>query len=248
MLEADAMINSRLQGGVGVVELDRPERRNAVDAEHCDALREAVEKAVAADARALVITGSGTSFCSGADLGTVYGDDFRTALYAALTSIVDAPVPVIAAVNGPAVGAGTQLAIACDLRVAAEGAVFAVPTARIGLAVDPWTVRRLAAVAGGGTARALLLGCDTLTAEQAHARGLVDRLGDLDAALRWAEEIAAFAPLTLAYSKRAVNGCAGSDVPEADLTDAYDVVWQSEDAAEGHRARAAKRPPRFLGR
>jgi enoyl-CoA hydratase len=242
------MIDSRLEGDVGVVELNRPERRNALDVEHCEALRDAVGKAVAAGARALVVTGSGSSFCAGADLGGVHGDGFRAALRRALASIVDAPMPVLAAVNGPAIGAGTQLAIACDLRVAAEGAAFAVPTARIGLAVDPWTVRRLAAVAGGGTARAMLLGGDTLGAEQAHARGLADRLGDLDAALRWAEEIATLAPLTLAYSKRATNQLAGSAIADAELAAAYDAIWRSGDAAEGHRARAAKRPPRFQGR
>ncbi len=72
------------------------------------------------------------------------------------------PIPVIAAVNGPAIGAGTQLAIACDLRVAGPTARFAVPTAKLGLAVDPWSVRRLASLAGGGSARAMLLGVDTL--------------------------------------------------------------------------------------
>jgi enoyl-CoA hydratase len=255
------MINTRLvgeAGEVGVVEIDRPERRNALDVDHCRALADAVEKVVAGGARVLVLTGAGTSFCAGADLGGVYGDTFRDAINRTLTTIVGVQVPVVAAVNGPAIGAGTQLAIACDLRVAVDGAVFGVPTARIGLAVDPWTISRLAAVAGGGTARALLLGGDTVTAEVAHARGLVDRIGDLDAALAWALEIATFAPLTLAYSKRAANAAvamgtavtaaAGSAASGDDLAAAYDAVWSSDDAAEGARARAERRPPRFQGR
>lgn len=241
-------------GEVGVVEIDRPERRNALDVDHCRALADAVEKTVAGGARALVVTGAGTSFCAGADLDGVHGASFLDALYSALTAIVDAPVPVVAAVNGPAIGAGTQLAIACDLRVAVDGAKFGVPTARIGLAVDPWTITRLAAVAGGGCARAMLLGGELITAQLAHSRGLVDRLGDLDAALGWAAEIATFAPLTLAYSKRAANVAAGSTIADdlnssADvLAAAYAAVWVSDDAAEGARARAERRPPRFEGR
>jgi enoyl-CoA hydratase len=80
-----------------------------------------------------------------------------------------------------------------------------VPTARNGLAVDPWTVRRLALLAGGGTARAMLLGCDTVGAEAALGRGLVDRLGDLPDALQWATEISTLAPLSLSYSKSALE-------------------------------------------
>jgi enoyl-CoA hydratase len=242
------MINSEVRDRVGVVEIDRPERRNALDIEHCHALREAMEKVVAADTRAVVITGVGRCFCAGADFGEVYGEDFRKALYGALNTIAEAPVPVIAAVNGPAVGAGTQLALAADLRVAGEGAVFSIPAARLGLAVDLSTIRRLVAVAGTGTALAMLLACEATTAERAYARGLVDRLGDGDAALRWAQEIAAFAPLSLAYSKKAAN--AGADMPEAheELVAMYESVWRSDDAAEGKRAHSEKRVPRFRGR
>src|SRR5690349_4397176 len=118
------MIISEIRDRVGLITIDRDERRNALDVEHCVALRDAVIGLVPAGPRALVITGRGSSFCAGADLGTVYGDGFRTALYEMLNTLTALPVPVIAAVNGPAIGAGTQLAIACDLRVAAPSAVF----------------------------------------------------------------------------------------------------------------------------
>jgi enoyl-CoA hydratase len=242
------MINFTLQGHVGVVELDRPERRNALDVEHCHALREAVDKAVAAGARTVMIAGAGKCFCSGADLGEVYGEGFREALYGALDSIVEAPVPVVAAVNGPAIGAGTQLALAADLRIAADDAAFAIPSARLGLAVDPSTVRRLMALAGAGTARAMLLACKTIRAEHAYVRGLVDRLGDRDVALRWAQEMATFAPLSLAYSKQAVNLEEGVPGTYQELMAAYESVWRSEDAVEGRRAHTEKRPPHFRGR
>jgi enoyl-CoA hydratase len=242
------MINLDMNGHVGVVELDRPKRRNALDVEHCHALREAVEKAVAAGARTVVVTGVGHCFCAGADFGEVYGEGFREALYGALDTIVGVPVPVVAAVNGPAIGAGTQLALACDLRVADEDAAFAIPAARLGLAVDISTVRRLVAVAGTGTARAMLLAGETTTAERAFARGLADRLGDRDAALRWAHEVATFAPLSVAYSKQAANVVEGASGTYEELMAAYESVWCSEDAVEGRRAYAEKRPPRFRGR
>jgi enoyl-CoA hydratase len=221
------LINWDLSGEVALITLDRHERRNALDAEHCDALAEVVGKAVGSGARSLVITGAGTSFCAGADLEGVYGASFRRSLYGTLYAITAAPIPVIAAVNGPAVGAGTQLAIASDLRVAAPGAWFAVPVARHGLAVDPWTIRRLALLAGGGAARALLLGGGRLDAELAVQRGLVDRIGGLDDALAWAGEIASFAPESLAYSKRALETLQEPQPWDPALDEAYEAVWRN---------------------
>jgi enoyl-CoA hydratase len=242
------MIDTERAGDVAVLAIDRHERRNAVDAEHCELLRAAVRQATVDGARAIVVTGRGSSFCSGADLGTVYGGGFRDALYGMLAAITRTPVPVIAAVNGPAIGAGTQLAIACDLRVAADPARFAVPTARNGLAVDPWTVRRLALLAGGGTARALLIGCDTLDADQAYGRGLADRRGEFAAAMAWAEEIATLAPLTLAYSKLALDRLLEPPTDDPDVAAAFAACWSSTDLEEANRARLEKRPPRFTGR
>lgn len=233
---------------VAMLTLSRPEKRNALSVELCHRLREAVAEAPARGARAVVLTGTGSSFCSGADLGEVYTAEFRDALYAMLHAVTDAPVPVVAAVNGPAIGAGTQLAIAADLRVAAPAAVFGVPTARIGLAVDPWTIRRLALLAGNGAARAMLLAGTQLDAEAAEAAGLADRFGGVDDALAWAREMAALAPLTVAYSKRVLNQLAGPLLADNDLEAAFEACWTSEDFAEGRRARAEKRPPRFEGR
>ena len=242
------MLDLTVRDRVAVLTLRRPEKRNALDVELCHRLRESVGDALADGARALVLTGEGTSFCSGADLGEVYTAEFREALYGMLHAVTDAPVPVVAAVNGPAIGAGTQLAIAADLRVAAPGAVFGVPTARIGLAVDPWTVRRLALLAGNGTARALLLACAQLDVEAARAAGLVDRLGGLDDARAWAAEMTTFAPLTMAYSKRVLNDLFEPALEEKELAAAFEACWASEDFEEGRRARAEKRAPVFEGR
>ena len=254
-VERRAVIRRRMIGDapalVAVVEIDRHKRRNALDVAHLEELHDAVVGAHLEGARTLVVTGLGSSVCAGADLGTgdgVYGDGFRDALYRTLSAITELPVPVVAAVNGPAIRAGTQLAIACDLRVAAHTARFAVPTARNGLAVDPWTIHRLAVLAGGATTRAMLLGCDTLDATDARTRGLADRLGDLDDALAWAHEIAGLAPLTLAYSKRAVDRLAGSAMEDPELATAFVACWDSDDLVEAQRARAEKRAPRFAGR
>src|SRR2546421_5181453 len=93
------VITRERDGAVEVIRIDRHERRNALDIEHCDALREAVAAATDEAARAIVITGAGSSFCAGADLDTVYGSGLRDALYAMLAAIVRTQVPVLAAVN-----------------------------------------------------------------------------------------------------------------------------------------------------
>ena len=183
------MLETRRDGRVSVLELNRPDRRNALDLAQCRAIAAAAADEVGAGARVLVVTGRGSAFCSGADLGGVYGQEFLEALYGMLHGLTRLPVPVVAAVNGPAIGAGTQLALACDLRVADEPAQFAVPTPRNGMAVDAWTIRALAAIAGGGMARRLMIAAETIDRDQAlHVRpgrptrrpGRRDRLGSRD--------------------------------------------------------------------
>jgi len=142
--------------------------------------------------------------------------------------------------------AGTQLAITADLRVAAPGALFAVPTAKIGLAVDPWTIRRLALLAGNGTARAVLLACDQLDADAARRCGLVERIGSPRQAIKWAAEMAGLAPLTIAYSKQVLNEVFEPPLHDKALDAAFEACWASADFAEG-RARAEKHPPVFEG-
>ena len=242
------MIETVFEDRVAVVTLNRPEKRNALTVALCRALGDTIREVLAGGARAIVLTGAGTSFCSGADLDEVYTADFRDALYAMLHAVTDAPVPVVAAVNGPAIGAGTQLAIAADLRVAAPGAVFGVPTARIGLAVDPWTIRRLALLAGNATARSLLLACEPLGADAARSCGLVQRTGEPAQAIAWAQEMTALAPLTVAYSKQVLNAVAEPGPDEERLAAGFEACWASADLAEGRLARTEKRPPVFEGR
>jgi enoyl-CoA hydratase len=242
------MIRIEQHERVTLLRIDRHEARNALNVEVVAGLMAGLDEAVKRGDRVIVITGEGSSFCAGADLDIVREDAFREGMYELIHRVADIAIPVVAAVNGPAIGAGTQLAIACDLRVAGPSARFAVPTARLGLAVDTWTVRRVAALAGGGAARAMLLGVDTIGVERAHQLGLVDRLGDLDSALAWATELAGLAPLTLEYNKLALNAVADlrADDPAVDASLA--AVWESNDSREALEARAEGRRPEFLGR
>ncbi|QWC85128.1 enoyl-CoA hydratase [Nocardioidaceae bacterium] len=245
------MLSTRREDRVSILTLQREHRRNALDLDLCTAIHETVDREVDAGARVLVVTGEGSSFCSGADLGGVYGDAFLEALYGMLHRLTALPVPLIAAVNGPAIGAGTQLAMACDLRVAAATARFAVPTARNGMAVDAWTIRTLAALAGHGPARRLMLAAEQLDVEEATATGLVDRRGDLGDAVAWAHEIAALAPLTLAHNKLVLNADRREDRSPSELDDeigrSFSRCWSSADVAEAAAARSEKRVPAFEG-
>jgi enoyl-CoA hydratase len=260
---------------VGLAVIDRPERRNALSAELCEELRARLEGAVADGLRAVVITGEGRVFCAGADLarraadtgagdapetpgtGGITaggGDTFRPAFEALCTTITGIPIPVIAAVGGPAIGAGTQLVAACDLRVAAEQATFGIPAVRLGVMLSAANIRRLAQAVGMAAAQDLLLTGRTVDAAEAARLGLVQRVvGDaLAAALELAGELAGLAPLTLAGHKQALVALAEAAAPDPDRRAAIDEAerrcFGSDDLAEGLAAFAEKRPPRFQGR
>lgn len=240
------MIRSELLEGFSVVTLDRPERANALDTEHCNGLTAAVEASIERGERAMVITGVGRTFSAGADFGGVGADGFSQAHYGMLHAIADAPMPIVAAINGHAIGAGMQLAIACDLRVAAETASFAIPTARLGLAVDPWTIERLVSLVGGGPARRILMTCDRVAADEPAIAGLIDRVGDLDVAVALAADLVTMAPLTLSYIKTAV-AAAGDPGARSAADAAFARIWASGDASEGLASRREKRAPNFTG-
>jgi enoyl-CoA hydratase len=242
------MIHHEDRGPVALLTIDRPERRNAVDHESLDQLL--VAHAASRDARVVVLTGAGGHFCAGADLTGVEDTGFTDLLRAVLAALRDDERPTIAAVDGAALGAGTQLAAACDLRVATPAARFGIPAARLGLMVDHWTIQRVSLLAGAGPARAMLLGAETYGGEDAVRLGFVQRLGDLDAALGWADDIAALAPLTLAGAKLALNRLempvGKGDDPEVHA--AWDRAWGSDDLVEGIAAFRERRRPVFHGR
>jgi enoyl-CoA hydratase len=242
------MIGIERVGDVTTIELRRSERRNALNSELVDALREAVQAAAADDVRAIVLTGAGTVFCAGADLsGDVFAADFPDKAIALNLAIDAVPVPVIGAINGPAIGAGVQLAMVCDLRVVAPDAYFQFPIARYGLALDNWSIRRLASLAGYGRARGMLLAAEKLDAETALMTGMANRIGTLADAQAWAAEIAGLAPLSLRHSKRVLNDD-GAYEERADVhKELFDNAWGSRDVIEAQVARIEKRPARFQG-
>ena len=242
------MIGIQRVGDVTTIELQRPERRNALNTELADLLRATIDKAAADDARAIVLTGAGTVFCAGADLsGDVFAADFPDKAIALNKAIDAVPVPVIAALNGPAIGAGVQLAMICDLRVVAPDAYFQFPIARYGLALDNWSIRRLSALAGHGRARAMLLAAEKLDADTALMTGMANRIGTLADAQAWAAEIAGFAPLSMRHSKRVLNDDGAYEDQSALHKEMFDAAWGSKDVIEAQVARLEKRAPRFLG-
>jgi enoyl-CoA hydratase len=242
------MIGIERAGGVMTIELQRPERRNALNTDLADALREAVEKAAGDDVRAVVITGAGTVFCAGADLsGDVFAANFPDKAIALNKAIDAVPVPVIAAVNGPAIGAGVQLAMVCDLRVVAPEAYFQFPIARYGLALDNWSIRRLSSLAGHGRARGMLLAADRLDSQTALLTGMANRIGTLADAQAWAAEIAALAPLSVRHSKRVLNDDGAYEDQSGLHKEMFDAAWGSQDVIEAQVARVEKRAPRFQG-
>ena len=195
----------------------------------------------------LVLTGAPPAFCAGADLTGVEGGEFVAALVAALRGFTELGIATIAAVDGPALGAGTQLAIACDLRVATPSSVFGIPAAKLGLVVDHWTVDRMAREFGCAGRSGDAAGRGDIRRRAAPRAGAVHRLGDLDDALAWARRARRAGAADDGRPQagaRAVGPAAGADeLFEA----ARAAAWASADAREGRTAFLEKRPARLHG-
>ncbi len=239
-----------IDGAVMLATLDRPDRRNAVDHQTLLDLA-AIQAELMADSthlvRVLVLTGAPPAFSAGADLNGVEEGQFAADLAKVLRGFGSLSIPVIAAIDGPALGAGAQLAVAADLRVATPDSVIGVPAAKLGLVVDHWTVRRLADELSPPVARAMLLGAETYTASQLHTIGGIHRLGGLDDALAWAERLSVLAPLTIAGHKIALEHRDPAPPIVAEVEAARVAAWASADAAEGRTAFLEKRPAHFTG-
>lgn len=186
------MFDLTLDGAVARLRLDRPEARNAIPAQGWIDLAERSEEAAARGARLLILVGTRKAFCAGADLADfpAFTTDpaaataFRKGMREGLDRLCDLPIATVAAIEGPCYGAGVALALACDIRVAGEGARFAVTPAKFGISYPQEDIARLVALVGTGQASRLLLGAGSIGAAEALRIGLVE-LGpaDFDAAI-----------------------------------------------------------------
>jgi enoyl-CoA hydratase len=249
--------------GVRLVTLNLPKVRNAMTEEMTEAWRSVMtELNQDRDVRAIVVTGAGSSFCSGADLsfldqGSAHNNtpdrlrDKMLPFYDAWLLPRRSPVPVIAAVNGPAIGAGLCAALACDLRYASHDAVFRAPFISLGTHGGMGVTRMLPEVVGIARAREMLYTGRSVHAEEAHDWGLVSDVVDdvVGHSLAVAEQIAQAAPIATRLTKvgleQAAHGLEASLQWEAL---AQPVTMATEDLHEGIQAQRERRPARFEGR
>ncbi len=248
-------------GPTYTVTLDRPQHRNALNMAMAEDLAEACRMITEDDdVRMVLLTGAGGIFCSGEDVeeyrqagGTLNAWRGWPATRRAATALAALKQPVIAAIEGEAVGAGLELALCCDLRVASEGARFSMPQTTLGLIPCGGGTQRLPRLVGRGRALEMLLTGAAVDAAEALRCGLVNRVAPSGRALAVAEDAAGRilerGPIAVAYAKEAVSK--GMDGPldqglrlEADLSI---ILQTTADREEGVRAFLEKRSPRFRG-
>jgi enoyl-CoA hydratase/carnithine racemase len=264
MPSSEAPLTSDRRGRVCVLTLNRPDRKNALSPELVDALtRELAELSAESPPPVLILRGAGEeAFCSGYDLALLPvgrsgtdSDPILDAVETLFQSVTDFPMPVIAMINGAAFGAGCELAVCCDIRVAADHARVGMPPARLGL-VYPWTgLRRFVQTIGLANTKEMLFTGRTYPAERLRELGLVERVTPSEAleavAFGFAQEMAANAPLALMGIKRILNllrQTQALDPPAA--AEARSLVARSlasADLQEGQRAFLGKRRPEFKG-
>jgi len=260
-MAAPASLRSEQAGHVLTLTLDRPEALNALDAALKTGLLAAL-RAAARDGsvRAVVLTGAGRAFCAGQDLretgitGSRIGREVRERYNPLILALARLEKPVVAAVNGVAAGAGLSLALACDIRLAADVATFTCAFGRVGLVPDSGLSWFLPRIVGLGRALEMALTADPLDAAAAERIGLVDRVvptTDLAAQTgALAARLAAGPPLAMGLTKRALLASASMDLEAALEVEAQlqTAAGRSPDHAEGIAAFTEKRPARFADR
>lgn len=246
--------------GIAVLTVNRPEVRNALDRETVEGITDALaDLAGRDDVGVLVITGAGEKvFVSGADIRQMRErrrDDGLAAINSSVFAAIDRFVkPTIAAVNGHALGGGCELALACDLRIAADHAKFGQPEVGLGLIPAAGATQRLPRLIGMGRAKHMILTGDPIDAATALEWGLVSEVvpgGELmDATRRMAGRMLARGPLAIRLAKLAINASARVDQDSGLLIETLSqaICFESEDKLEGTSAFLEKRPPKFRGR
>jgi enoyl-CoA hydratase len=256
------LVDIERRGAVAVLTLNRPEALNAISPEMLDQLEERLGQIEAdRDVGAVVLTGAGEkAFCAGADVAHMRTADalearaFAERGHEVARRIEGLPAPVVAAVNGYALGGGCEIALACDVRIAAEGARFGQPEVALGIVPGWGGTQRLARTTSVGFAKEMILTGRPVTAEVALRAGLVTHVvpadGLLDAALELAGAIASKPAWAVDAAKRLCNLALAGDAPApyASEVDAFALAFTTADQREGMDAFFEKRPPRFAGR
>ncbi|EHN12919.1 Enoyl-CoA hydratase [Patulibacter medicamentivorans] len=257
--ERSAVRRSNPRDGVALLTLDRAASRNVLDDELRDGLIAALEATDAdADVRAVVLTGGSEVFAAGADIRAMRDQGFQDAIAARGARLwgrlAAVRKPLIAAVAGPAVGGGCELALACDLVVAADTAEFSQPEVRLGIIPGGGGTQRLARTLGKHRAMDLVLTGRRVSAEEAQRLGFVNRVVAAerlqDAALELAETIARRPAIAVQLAKRAVLAADETSLGAglAVERELFLLAMASDDRREGMAAFLERRPPRFTGR
>jgi enoyl-CoA hydratase/carnithine racemase len=248
--------------GVLRLTISNPDKRNALDHAILDGIAHAVREA---DARCIVLTGEHGMFSSGYDIGDipddVFADRAEKLVAHPFTSAIDAldatDLPTIAALPGHTIGGGLELALACDLRIAADGIKLGMPPAKLGLVYSHTGLRRFIDIVGVARTRELFLLGRNIEVRRALEWGLVNAVvigSDLEeAALDWATELVANAPLSVQGNKRVIRELLRAEREldpdvERELIELREACFASEDMKEGIRAFGEKRPARWQGR
>jgi enoyl-CoA hydratase/carnithine racemase len=245
----------KVEGAVRHVLLNRADKRNALDGEMVEQIREAFSLVPTPGERVVVIRATGSVFCAGLDLREqARNPEGAPAIERMLAAIEVFPLPVVAIVQGDAIAGGNELALHCDFVVASTAARFGMSLAQIGMSTTWFLTRKLMEVAGPVATRRILLLGEPLPAAEMHRLGIISHLADPTALENTAraviDRLAANAPLSLQTMKALiVRQMAFRDqIAHADIDALVETTRASADAQEGIAARLAKREPRFLGR
>ncbi|WP_339103872.1 enoyl-CoA hydratase-related protein [Haloterrigena salinisoli] len=252
--------------GRAIITLDQPDRRNALSAEISAGISEALDEIEGSDARVVCIEGSGGSFSAGGDIermvegieNDVPADErvrrLERSTNALIGRVVEFPIPTVALVDGPAVGAGANLAIACDVQLASENAVFGFVFRQVGLSVDAGTSYLLPRVVGENVAKELVLTGDIIDADRAAEIGLVNHVYGADEfderVDEFVEKVVSGPPIALRHANRLVGEGLNKSLEQA-LTDeatAQGIVFDTADHEEGVEAFFEDRDPEYEGR
>jgi enoyl-CoA hydratase/carnithine racemase len=264
-LAGGKLVLDRPADAVARLTIRRPERRNALDHEILAAIAETMPRLDdGIEVRCVIFTGAEGAFSAGYDIAGIPDETFAHdaealvahPFHAAMEAVASHPYPTLAAIAGPCLGGGLELALTCDLRIAASGSKLGMPPAKLGLIYSHTGLMRFIDAIGVPRTKELFLIGRNLSAERAAEIGLVNEVvekGEVEAAaVATASEVAANAPLSTRGNKRAIDKLAGfarlSPEEERELIELRKSCFDSEDFREGLRAFAEKREPRWRGR